>query len=70
MNNTTTGILITAAGYSHKLPALIEAVLDAIVSFEPQESRFQVRALHPTLSPMYQLYLLRPRYSGSTILGF
>lgn len=55
VNNTTTGILITAAGYSHKLPVLIEAVLDAIVSFEPQESRFQVRCSYKDLT----LYLQR-----------
>ena len=42
VNNTTTGILITAAGYSHKLSVLVDALLDAVVAFKPLESRFQV----------------------------
>ena len=48
VNNSTTGLLITAAGYSHKLLTLLDAVLDKLASFTVQEDRFQVTSQQPS----------------------
>lgn len=39
---TVSGIILTAYGYNHTLPALAQAVLDQLLGFRVREERFQV----------------------------
>ena len=42
VSNTGTGFRITVSGYSHKLLALLNEVLEKVVAFQVLDDRFEV----------------------------
>ncbi len=49
VSNTTTGFRITVSGYSHKLLALLNEVLEKVVAFQVLDDRFEVCSNQLTL---------------------